>query len=133
MSNVNSIASIVGRILMSVIFILGGIEKLSGFSGTVGYMGFEHLPVPVLAAIVAIVVELAGGLLVLVGFKTRIAALVLAVWCIATALVAHTHFADQMQAINFLKNMAMAGGYLQLFILGGGAWSLDARMTGRSK
>jgi putative oxidoreductase len=127
MANLSNPAALVGRILMSIIFILGGIEKLSGFSGTAGYMAHEGLPIPVLATIVAIVVELGGGILVLVGFQTRWAGLLLAVWCIATALVAHTNFGDANQMIHFMKNVTMAGGFLQLFAFGGGAFSVDGR------
>jgi len=127
MANMNTLASAVGRVLMSVIFILAGLQKLAGFSGTAGYMGSLGLPLPEVAVIVAIIVEIIGGVLVLVGYRTRIVGLVLAVWCLVTALIAHTHFSDPEQAVNFLKNLAMAGGFLQLFANGGGAWSIDGR------
>jgi uncharacterized membrane protein YphA (DoxX/SURF4 family) len=74
-----------------------------------------------------IVVECVGGLLVLTGYRTRVVGLVLAVWCIATALIAHTNFADPNQMVHFLKNLAMAGGFLQLAAFGGDAWSIDFR------
>jgi putative oxidoreductase len=125
MTNVNNAAATGGRLLMSVIFLLSGFEKLIGFGDTVAYMASLGLPLPTLAAIVAVLVECVGGLLVLIGCQTRAAALVLAAWSVATALVAHTHFSDPNQMINFLKNLAMAGGFLQLFAFGGGAWSVD--------
>jgi putative oxidoreductase len=125
----NDAAAALGRILLSVIFLLGGFQKLAGFSGTAAYMGSMGLPFPELAAIVAIVVECAGSILLVIGYQTRLVGLVLALWCIATALVAHTQFADQNQMIHFLKNVAMAGGFLQVAAFGAGAWSLDARRT----
>jgi putative oxidoreductase len=126
MTNVNNAAATGGRLLMSVIFLLSGLEKLIGFGGTVAYMASQGLPLPMLAAIVAVVVECVGGLLVLIGYQTRTTTLVLAAWSVATALLAHTHFSDPNQMINFLKNLAMAGGFLQLFAFGGRAWSVDA-------
>jgi putative oxidoreductase len=120
-------AAAAGRILMSIIFLLSGFQKLSGFSGTAAYMASQGLPAPDLAALIAIVVECIGGLLILIGYRTRVVGLVLAVWCIATALIAHTNFADPNQMIHFLKNLAMAGGFLQLAAFGGGAWSIDFR------
>jgi putative oxidoreductase len=120
-------AAAVGRVLMSVIFLLSGFQKLAEFSGTAAYMASRGLPEPDVAAVVAIVVECIGGLFVLVGYQTRLAGLVLAIWCIATALVAHTNFGDGNQMIHFLKNLAMAGGFLQLLAFGGGVWSIDSR------
>ena len=126
-NNVNSAAAAFGRVLLSVIFLLSGFQKLTGFGGTVAYMGSIGLPYPEIATIVAILVEGLGGILLILGFQIRLVGLVLALWCIATALIAHTNFADQNQTINFLKNVAMAGGFLQLVAFGAGAWSLDAR------
>lgn len=127
-NNMNDAAAALGRVLLSVIFLLSGFQKLAGFGGTVGYMGSMGLPVPELAAIVAILVECLGGILLVIGYRIRLVGRGLALWCIATALVAHTQFADQNQMINFLKNVAMAGGFLQLVAFGAGAWSLDARL-----
>jgi putative oxidoreductase len=126
-TNMNDAAAAIGRVLLSVIFLLSGFQKLAGFAGTAAYMGSMGLPIPELAAIVAIVVECVGGILLVVGYQIRLVGLVLAFWCVATALVAHTQLADQNQMIHFLKNIAMAGGFLQLFAFGAGAWSLDAR------
>jgi putative oxidoreductase len=122
-NNMNDAAAALGRVLLSVIFLLSGFQKLVGFGGT-GGMG---LPVPELAAVVAILVECLGGILLVIGYQIRLVGLVMALWCIATALVAHAQFADQNQMIHFLKNVAMAGGFLQLVAFGAGAWSLDAR------
>jgi putative oxidoreductase len=127
MSQMNDAAAFLGRLLLSVIFVLSGFQKLAGFSGTVAFMGSEGLAFPLLAAIVAVLVECVGGILLIVGYHTRLTGIVLALWCIATALVAHRNFADPDQMVHFLKNVAMAGGFLQLAAFGAGAWSLDAR------
>lgn len=121
----NSAAAAAGRLLMSVIFFLAGLQKLATFNGTVAYMTSHGLPLPELAAVVAIAVECVGGLLVLLGYYTRAVGLVLAVWCVATALVAHTQFSDANQMIHFLKNLAMSGGFLLLVAFGAGDWSVD--------
>jgi len=83
--------------------------------------------------ILAVVVELGGGLAILLGLFTRPIGLVLAIWCVATALIAHTNFADRNQEIHFLKNMAMMGGFLYVAAFGAGAWSLDARWSRRGR
>ena len=126
-NNMNAAAAAFGRVLLSVLFLLSGFQKLAGFGDTVGYMGSMGLPFPELATIVAILVECLGGILLIIGYQIRFVGLVMALWSIATALVAHTHFADVNQLIHFLKNVAMAGGFLQLVAFGAGAWSLDAR------
>jgi putative oxidoreductase len=132
MANLSNAAAALGRLLLSVIFILSGFQKLGGFGGTVAYMASQGLPIPELTALIVIVVECVGGILVLIGYQTRLIGLVMAVYCVATALVAHAHFGDPNQTVNFLKNLAMSGGFLQLFAFGAGAWSLDARASGRA-
>ena len=129
MTNMSDAAALLGRLLLAVIFVLSGFEKLAGFGGTVGFMAHEGLPLPLLAAIVATFVECVGGVLLVVGWQTRLVGLVMAVWCIATALVAHSNLADQNMMIHFLKNIAMAGGFLQLFAFGAGSFSLDSRLA----
>ena len=79
----------------------------------------------------AVVVELGGGLLILVGLLTRPVAFVLAIWCIATALIAHTNLAERAQEIQFFKNMGLTGGFLYIAVFGAGAWSLDGWLAGR--
>ncbi|TPI14069.1 DoxX family protein [Mesorhizobium sp. B4-1-3] len=118
---------LVGRILLSIIFLLSGFGKLTAIAGTAGYFGALGLPVPTVTAVVVGLIELLGGIAILLGFQTRIAAWVLAVFTIATALVAHTGWADQMQMINFLKNLAITGGFILLATSGAGAYSVDAR------
>jgi putative oxidoreductase len=129
MSPTNDATAFLGRLLLSVIFVLSGFQKLAEFSGTVAFMGSEGLPLPLLAAIVAILVECVGGILLIVGYQTRLTGTVLALWCIATALIAHRDFANPDQMVHFLKNVAMAGGFLQVAAFGAGAWSLDARRS----
>ena len=121
------IASLIGRVMMSAIFIQGGISKAMTQGPTMAMLARYALPNPGLAYLVAVAVEIGGGLAVLVGWRTRWAAVVLAVWCIATAMVAHYHPADRGQMIHFMKNVCMAGGFIQLCLLGAGRFSLDRR------
>ena len=129
MSPTNDAAAFLGRLLLSVIFVLSGFQKLAEFSGTVAFMGSEGLPLPLIAAIVAVLVECVGGILLIVGYQTRLTGIILALWCIATAIVAHRNFGNQDQMIHFLKNVAIAGGFLQLAAFGAGGWSLDAQRS----
>ena len=119
-------AALLGRVLLSVLFIWSGWGKLMAAAATQAYFGKIGLPVPEAAYALTVCVELGGGLLVLAGLFTRPAALVLAAWCIATALVAHTDFADRGQLINFMKNVGLCGGFLHVAAFGAGAFSLDA-------
>ena len=123
----NNSVQLLGRLLMSAIFIQAGINKAMASDATIAYFTKLSLPNPGLAFGVTVAVEILGGLAVLVGWKTRWAALVLAFWCIATAVVAHYHPGDRGQMIHFMKNICMAGGFLQLFVLGAGRFSLDRR------
>jgi putative oxidoreductase len=114
-----------GRVLMSAIFVMAGISKLGAYASTQGYM--ESMGVPGALLPLVILLELGGGLAVLLGWQTRISAVLLAGFCIVSALIFHANFGDQMQSILFMKNLAMAGGLLFLVAGGAGAWSLDAR------
>ncbi|MFP5078584.1 DoxX family protein [Rhizobium sp. YIM 134829] len=118
---------LIGRILLSIIFILAGFGKITNIGGTAGYFGSMGLPVPMVTAVVVSLVELVGGLFILVGFLTRPTAYVLALFCIATAFIAHYNFSDMNQMINFQKNFAMAGGFLVLAAFGPSTLSVDAR------
>lgn len=132
LSFVSPAAQLLGRILLSIIFITGGLGKLAAAGPTIAYIGSHGLPFPELAYYVSVIVELGGGLLVLFGFQARLAALVLAGWCVVTGVLFHYHPGDQGQMINYYKNLAMAGGFLQLLALGAGAWSVDALLRRRS-
>jgi putative oxidoreductase len=117
----------IGRLLIAVIFIMSGLGKIADPTGTQGYIASAGLPVPLLAYLTAIVVEVGGGILLVVGYQTRIVALVMAAFTLAAALGFHNNFADQNQMIHFLKNIAMMGGLLQVVAFGAGAFSLDGR------
>ena len=118
---------LLSRVLMAAIFIHGGFGKATNPSGTMAMLAHYNLPMPGVAYAVTLVVEIGAGIAFLLGWKGRAAALVLAVWCVATALVAHYHPADAGQMIHFYKNLCMAGGFLQVFAYGTGAFSLDRR------
>ena len=118
--------ALLGRVLLSVIFILGGFGKLMTASATQAYIAKAGLPGPLAAYTVSVFVELGVGALLLLGLLTRPAALVLAVWCVVTAALFHSNFADHNMMIHFLKNICMAGGMLYVVAFGGGAYSLDA-------
>lgn len=122
-----SAALLLGRILISAMYIMAGFSKLTAISGTAGWFGSIGLPAPTLVAILVGLLELAGGIAVLVGFKTRIAAIALAVFTIAATLIAHMDFADMNQLLFFQKNLAITGGFLILAAFGPGAWSVDRR------
>jgi putative oxidoreductase len=116
---------LLGRILMSAIFIWGGYNKAVAPTATMTMMGHYGLPLPGAAYAAALIVEIGFGVLLLIGFRARLTALVLAVWCIATAMVAHYHPGDTGQMIHFMKNVCMAGGFLQIVAFGAGRLSVD--------
>ncbi len=120
------------RALMALMFVPAGIGKITGFEGTVGYIASVGLPLAAAGAVAAIVVEVLGGLALLAGAGTRIAALVLAAFTLAASVFFHAYWsvpADQafVQQLMFFKNLAIVGGLLGLAAAGAGGWSLDAR------
>lgn len=125
-------ALLVGRILASAIFILSGFGKATAMAGTVAYLTRQGVPLPGLTYYAVVAIELGGGLLFLLGFQTRLVALILALFCVATGLIAHTNFADQQQLNNFMKNICMAGGFLAFVAVGPGAYSLDRALARRT-
>ena len=118
-----------GRLMMAALFILSGISKITAPAMTIGYIASAGLPFPALGYIIALAVEIGGGLLLIVGFQTKITAAVMGTFTLAAALVFHNDFADQNQMIHFLKNVALAGGLWQVVAFGAGRFSLDARRT----
>ncbi|MHC2148945.1 DoxX family protein [Pseudomonas sp. 210_17 TE3656] len=120
-------ASLVGRVLLSAIFILSGFSKLAAPAMMVGYISSVGLPLPQLALALAIIVEIGGGLALVAGYRTRTVAALLAVFSVFTALAFHNALGDQNQFIHFFKNIAMAGGLLHIVAFGAGRFSLDAR------
>ncbi|MBV4491029.1 DoxX family protein [Pseudomonas oryzicola] len=122
-----SAAALAGRIFLSAIFILSGVSKLSAPAMTIGYINAVGLPFPTLALALAVLVELAGGVALIAGYRTRIVAAGLALFSVLTAGIFHGALADQNQFIHFFKNIAMAGGLLQIVAYGAGRFSFDAR------
>ena len=118
-----NIADLVGRILISALFLLNGIFKINNYDGTIGWM--ESFGVPEVLLIPAIILEIVGPVLIIIGYKTKLAAGLLSLFCIATAFIFHNDFANQMQLTSFLKNIALAGGFLILFVNGAKGFSLD--------
>ena len=130
MNTLNRYGPLAGRILIALIFIFAGYGKITGFEGTVGYIASKGLPLPQLAAIGAIIVELGGGILLVLGWQTRLVAAALFVFTAMTALFFHNFWAvppdqAQNQMIHFMKNISMMGGQLFVVIHGAGALSLD--------
>jgi putative oxidoreductase len=125
--------ALAGRTLLALMFLVAGIGKIgAGFAGTVGYISSVGLPMPQVVAIGAIIVEIGASLALIVGWKTRWAALALAIFTVAAALLFHNYWAmpanqQMMQQIIFMKNLAVAGGLLMLAVAGPGAWSVDRR------
>jgi putative oxidoreductase len=118
------VAELLGRVLISAIFIVAGFSKIGGYAGTQGYMESMGVPGAVLPLVIA--TELGGGLLVLAGLWTRAAAFAVGGFSALSALLFHSNFGDQTQQILFMKDFAMAGGFLFLVAHGAGAFSLDA-------
>ena len=126
--------ALIARILLAAIFVSAGLSKLGGFEGTVGYIASKGLPAPALIAVLTIAVEVLGGIAVVIGFKARIAGLLLAVFTLLAAFIFHNYWAapaDQayIQNIMFMKNLSMAGGLLLLTVFGAGGLSLDAKTS----
>jgi putative oxidoreductase len=120
----NNLAALVGRILLALIFLQSGIEKFVYYSGTLGYMTKAGLPFPQVLLIVSGVVEIGCALALIVGWKTRLAAIGLVIWMIPVTLIFHNPAGGQEAMIHFMKNVAITGGLLVLFASGPGVWSL---------
>jgi putative oxidoreductase len=128
-SAIATIVPAVGRLLISTIFILSGLSKLAAPAATIGYIQSVGLPLPQVAFALSAFIEIVGGITLLLGYRTRIAAAALFVFALATAVFFHGHFADQNQFIHFFKNVAIAGGLLHVVAFGGGRISLDGRRS----
>ena len=121
------VIQVLGRIFLSTIFLIEGMNKIFNYESTIEYM--ENFNVPEYLAIPAIIVEILFPLLLIVGYQTKISALVLAIFTLATALIFHTDFTNQMQLTSFLKNFAIAGGFLIIFVNGAGKYSIDHKLN----
>ena len=121
----SNILDLIGRIFISSIFLLSGINKINNYEGSVGWM--ESLGVPGIFLIPAIILEIIAPILIMVGYKVKISAALLSLFCIATAVIFHTDFSNQMQFVSFFKNIGLAGGFLFLVINGAKDFSLDKK------
>ncbi|BDM25543.1 DoxX family protein [Pseudomonas sp. NPDC089428] len=126
MNNFKGTTAVVGRVLLAVLFLLSGFSKLTSPEGTIAYIESSGLPFPVLSYLAALGVELGLAALLIIGFQTRIVAVVMALFTVMAAFAFHNNLADQGQFINFFKNISIAGGLLQIAAFGGGALSVDA-------
>ncbi|MGJ8529544.1 DoxX family protein [Maritalea sp.] len=118
---------LIARILLAIIFVMAGISKLTGAEANAGYFAALGIPLPGIMVYVVGLFELVAGIALIAGFQTRNAALALAAFSIASAVLAHTNFADQTQMIMFMKNLGLAGGLLLLWVHGPGAMAVDKK------
>ena len=121
------ILELIGRIFISLIFLIAGVGKIFNYEGTIGYM--ESFGIPGYLLIPAIIIEILFPLLVIIGYKTKLAAIILALFTISLAIIFHTDFSNQMQLMSFLKNFAIAGGFLIIFARGAGKYSVDQKLN----
>jgi putative oxidoreductase len=125
MNTQQNLADLTGRVLISAIFLVAGLNKVTGYAGTQAYM--ESMGVPGALLPLVIVLEVFGALAIIAGWRTRVVAFLLAGFSVVSALLFHGALGDPTQFILFMKNLAMAGGFLFLVARGAGEWSLDAR------
>ena len=119
---------VIGRILLGLIFVMAGFSKIgAAYAGTAAYMDSMGVPGALLPLV--IILEIAGGLMVIAGFKVSWAAYALAAFTLIAGIIFHADFADQMQSILFMKNLAITGGLLLLAIHGAGELSLDKKLA----
>ncbi len=126
MKFIDNYTSFIGRVFIATIFLMAGLNKISAYQGTQGYM--EMMGVPSILLPLVIATEVLGGVAILIGYKTRVAAFLLAGFSIISALLFHLDFSDQIQSIMFMKNIAIAGGFLFLIANGAGYVSVDNGM-----
>ena len=117
---------LIGRIFISLVFLLSGINKIGNYEGTIEWM--ESIGIPGIFLIPAIILEIIAPILIIVGYKVKISATLLSIFCIATAIIFHNDFSNQMQFISFMKNIALAGGFLFIVVNGAKDFSLDKKL-----
>ena len=122
-----NILDLVGRVFISLVFLLSGVNKIGNYEGSIGWM--ESFGMPGIFLIPAIILEIVAPILIIIGYKVKIAAALLSVFCIVTALIFHTDFSNQMQFVSFMKNVALAGGFLFLVINGTKDFSLERKLS----
>lgn len=128
MNTQQNLADVVGRVMIAAIFLLAGLNKIGGYAGTQGYMEAMGVPGALLPLVIAL--EVLGAVAIIVGWRTRLVALLLAGFSVVSAVIFHRALGDPAQFILFMKNIAMAGGFLFLVARGAGEWSFDARRAG---
>ena len=124
----NNAIILVARLLLAQLFLLAGLRKISGYAATQAYM--EGMGVPSMLLPLVILLEVGGGLALILGILTRWTAMVLAAFCVLAAMLFHSNLAEQAQVIMLMKDFAITGGLLMLYVHGPGAFSLDARRAG---
>jgi|TARA_B110000014_G_C19655519_1_gene344896 putative oxidoreductase len=122
-----NILDLIGRVFISLVFLLSGLNKIGNYEGTVGWM--ESLGMPGIFLIPAIALEIIAPISIIIGYKVKISATLLSLFCITTAIIFHNDFSNQMQFISFMKNIGLAGGFLFLAINGAKDFSLDKKFS----
>ena len=122
-----NILDLIGRIFISLVFLLSGFNKIGNYEGTVGWM--ESLGMPGIFLIPAIILEVVAPILIIVGYKVKISSALLSLFCVATAVIFHNDFSNQMQFVSFMKNIGLAGGFLFLVVNGAKDFSLDKKFS----
>ena len=120
-----NIFDLIGRVFISLIFLLSGFQKIANYETSVGWI--EGYGLPGFLLIPAIILEIIAPILIIIGYQTKIAAAFLSIFCIATAIIFHNNFGDQMQFVAFMKNIALAGGFLFLVVNGAKGYCLDKK------
>ena len=121
----SNLIDLIGRMFISLLFLINGYFKTQNYDGTLDWM--ENFGIPGFFLIPAIILEIAAPILIIIGYKTKIAATLLSLFCLTTALIFHTDFSNQMQITSFLKNIALAGGFLFIVVNGSKKFSLDKK------
>ena len=125
------VSHVIARVFLGHIFVLAGVSKISGYEATAGWMNAMGVSGELLPVVIAL--EIIGGLAIIVGYQTKWAAIALAGFSVIAAAIFHNNFADQIQMILFMKNFAIAGGFILLAIHGAGAYSLDKILSSTVK
>ena len=120
-----------GRLLIAAIFLFSGVGKVLAPEATQAYIASAGLPLPVLGYAIAIIIEVGGGILLIVGYQARLVALIMAIFTVFAAFAFHNNFGDQNQMTHFMKNLCIAGGLLQIVAFGAGSFSIDGRRLAR--
>jgi putative oxidoreductase len=127
MNNQSAWVAAFGRLLIAAIFLFSGFGKIVAPEATQSYIASAGLPLPMVGYVIAIIIEVGGGILLLIGYQARITALIMAIFSVFAAFSFHNNFGDQNQMIHFMKNLCIAGGLLQIVAFGAGSISIDGR------